>query len=55
MKQFLKTLRAICHRPKHRAAKDAVTGSFTYGPHTLTFQQLADQPSGRHHLRAQAA
>lgn len=47
-------LHAIFHRPKHRAPKGAVSGWFTYGRHTLKFQELADETPGRHRLRAAA-
>lgn len=49
------TLRAIFHRAKHRAGKDAETGTFTYGEYFLTFKQIADQTPGRHRLRVQTA
>jgi hypothetical protein len=49
---LINILRAIFHRAKHRAEKGAETGSFTYGRHTLTFQQLAEARPGRHRLRA---
>jgi len=48
----LRTVRAIFHRAKHRADKNAVTGFFTYGSRTQTFQEIADLNPGRHRLQA---
>jgi hypothetical protein len=51
-KTLINILRAIFHRAKHRAPKNAESGWFTYGNHTLTFQQLAEDKPGRHRLQA---